>query len=156
MNKIIVLSASLLLMISCTDTKKSTNEVLQEIAQPKEMSERIMPHFMDMNEDMYQFDKDTYALIDTFLLYTVEANNDWEKLKSGSDLFFSFSRKIENIAEDMGNLSHDSHSILMEYSHPLRELLEETAASQDYAEFEIKITELQKYLLNFRQLFPEK
>ncbi len=145
----------LLALTSCSNNSSSHSPKLSDIEPTEEFSERMMPHLIDMEREQFRFNLDTYNQIDSLLLATLQVENDNNMLALDPQLFDFFLVRIENLMNEMGDLEHDSHSVLMEYCHPLRELVEEANNSENREVLLTRTRDIQVYLLNFRQLFPE-
>jgi len=146
---------TLMLLVSCGQTNSSKENGISEIEGTEEYSEKIMPHFFDLDRSQFSYTENTYQEIDELLELTLQVKVENQKNLS-EELRNLFIKKIELMINERGNLSHDSHSILMEYCHPLIELVELCFSSMGEKELVSRVRDLQVYLLNFEQLFPKK
>ena len=151
---------SLLIVItflsSCSNTENQSAIDISLIEPSTDWSDRIMPHFLDMDMEQFSYNKKIYNKIDSLLLFSLIAQNKDEPTQIEEDVFIQIIEVIENMMENMNDLSHDSHAMLTEYCHPLRELADEINVVNNETLFLEKLRKFQVYLLNFRQLFPEE
>ena len=146
---------TLMLLVSCGQTNSSKENGISEIEGTEEYSEKIMPHFFNLDRSQFSYSENTYQEIDELLELTLQVKVENQKNLS-EELRNLFIMKIELMINERGNLSHDSHSILMEYCHPLIELVDLCFISIGEKELVSRVRDLQVYLLNFEQLFPKK
>jgi|GEM_PF-4726075 len=144
----------ILLNSSCGGNNTQKQNGVSDIERTDEWSEKLMPHFLDMDRGQFSFTENTYNQIEELLELTLEVNKQEEAIKLSDELRDQFMEKIELLMNEMGELSHDSHSILMEYCHPLIELIDLCNNSRGEEELTSSLREIQVYLLNFEQLFP--
>lgn len=155
MKQISLISLFIIVLASCSSkTSKTLN--LSDIEPTEEYSERMMPHLIDVDRTQFHFDDFTYNQIDSLLLVTLEIQKNEDVMVLDSEVFHSFVQRTEVLMNEMGELENDSHAILMEYSHPLRDLIEDLNASEGRDVLLKRVRDMQVYLLNFEQLFPRK
>ena len=154
MKRITSLLIGIILLSGCSNTS-STETGISSIEPTEEWSERIMPHLIEMDKSQFRFTKETYQQINDLLSVTLKIEQDGEKNLSDPNNFNDLIDKTDQLMNEMGDLEHDSYSVLMEYSHPLRELVDEISTAQTVEALSEVNRKIQVYLLNFRQLFPE-
>ena len=150
-----LLALIILFSISCgsengTSVSNSENNITG-------MSKFVPPHFKEMELEDHVFPSSIYNKIDEFKSLLIEYRKLEFENRMDNELNEKYNIAIETLINETAQdyVTPMSQSVLQDYINPLREVFAEIESAGDVESYNKAIGEGEKYLNNFRELFPE-